>query len=424
MDPTRPLPRNPITAVLALGLIAVMLFFPDPATVVAEASPEQDAGQETTEAPAPQVVVPDDVTQLAPDPPVTVVPAPTPEPVPATSTATGTTGGSVSGTSSAPRSTGVASESPAGPGPTVTVFMAPGAADSGDGLSPGTAVGSFARAQQVAKSAGGAGANIDVRIAAGTYRLTPSTWSLASPGHRIRFLPQDYVEGQALPVAQVPVFDGSGLGGTYWLDILAPGAETTYDVRSLTVTGYSNGLRISGGYSYKGGPAERASGEGRPLPRPTVTGMTFERIGSAHSAKTGYAAIHVQNTDGARVVANTLHRIENSGAQAGLVHGIYAVLSTGLDVRGNTISKVSGDAVRTRNASSGSVTGNTIEASGVHAAVSDWFCDQACAAKNVQSFECPSGPVDVANNVGTRYAGGQLKAYEVTVSPSGASSGC
>jgi hypothetical protein len=293
---------------------------------------------------------------------------------------------------------------------TLTVYVAPNGDDRRSGLSSRAAVRTLDRAEVVAINHRGKQRDVDVRIAGGTYRGMTTDWTTASPGHRVRFLPASGAR---------PVFDGRGRND-WWLNIepTARSSGTRFEVHGMTVRNYSNGLRISGGYQYKGSATKHAYGIGRPLPGVRVQNNAFTRIGDAYTggAGTGYAAVSLQNVSGAKVSGNTMTDVRNaSAAERGLVHGVYAVHSN-VEIWKNRFVTISGDAVRLRSSTSGKVYANTFARTGTHAAVSDWYCDRACARANGQMLERPSTKISVTGNaVGRAYDGGPLAQFKRTV---------
>lgn len=302
---------------------------------------------------------------------------------------------------------------------TLTVYVAPNGNDKSSGLSARTAVRTIDRAEVVAVNNRGKERDVDVRIAAGTYRGQTADWTTASPGHRVRFIPAAWT-GRGAPAEKIrPVFDGRGKND-WWLNVepTARSSGTRFEVHGMTVRNYSNGLRISGGYRYKGSPTAYAHGIGRHLPGVRVQNNTFTRIGDAFTggAGTGYAALSLQNVSGAKVTGNAMVDLRNgSAAERGLIHGVYAVFSN-VEVRSNRFATISGDAVRLRSSTSGKVHANTFARTGTHGAVSDWYCDRACAREHGQMIERPSTKVSVTGNaVGRSFSGGPLAQFKRTV---------
>ena len=296
-------------------------------------------------------------------------------------------GNAAAGQSATSGSNAIAPDTKAGPGGQLTVWVAP--RGTGTGLTQGSPVGDLAAAQRVVASNGGKAVNVDVRFLPGTYTLPTSSWSAVSPGNRVRFLPAGYRDGAGACPVDSPVFVGDGTN-LYWMGISAVDSDTRYDVRCMTVRNYTNGINITGGYEYKE-PGRDARGKGARMPSPTVTGMVFDRIGNQyvkHPLGTGWGAVHILNTDKAVVWGNTFTDMRNVAPDTGLIHAVYMVYSTNMDVRLNRVDGDTGDAIRVRSSSTGTVSSNVVN--GAPKAVSDWWCDAACGAKNAQSTEYPS----------------------------------
>jgi hypothetical protein len=302
---------------------------------------------------------------------------------------------------------------------TLTVHVSPHGNDKSSGLSARAAVRTIDRAEVVAVNNRGKERDVDVRIAAGTYRGQSADWTTASPGHRVRFIPAAW-NGRGAPAEKIrPVFDGRGKND-YWLNIEPSkrSSGTRFEVHGMTVRNYTNGLRISGGYRYKGSPTAYAHGIGAHLPGVRVQNNTFTRIGDAFTggAGTGWAALSLQNVSGARVTGNTMSDVRNRDrAEYSLVHGVYAVYSN-VEVRSNRFATISGDAVRLRSSTSGKIHANTFTRTGRYGAVSDWYCNRACAREHGQMIERPSTKVSVTGNaVGRSFSGGPLAQFKRTV---------
>lgn len=302
---------------------------------------------------------------------------------------------------------------------TLTVYVAPNGDDRSSGLSARTAVRTIDRAETVAVNNRGKERDVDVRIAAGTYRGQAADWTTASPGHRVRFLPAAW-NGRGAPAESIrPVFDGRGKND-WWLSVepTTRSSGTRFEVHGMTVRNYANGLRISGGYRFTGSPTAYAHGIGAHLPGVRVQNNTFTRIGDAFTggAGTGYAAVSLANVSGAKVTGNTMTDIRNgSVAERGLVHGVYAVYAN-VEVWKNRFVTISGDAVRIRSSSSGKFYANTFTRTGYYGAVSDWYCNRACAREHGQMIERPSTKILVTGNkVDRGFLGYPLAQFKRTV---------
>lgn len=189
-----------------------------------------------------------------------------------------------------------------------------------------------------------------------------------------------------------------------------------------TVSNYANGLRISGGYAYQsyGQLAGRAYS---PIRYAEVKDAEFTRIGSKFAGGPGFAALHIQNTSGALVEGVSVRNAENTSDKASNMHAVYSVLAN-VDVFSSSFNTVSGDAVRARHKSNVVLSSSSIQQAGRYGALTDWFCDAACAQRTSQSFECPSSLSYVGNSKGRSYYGGSIPDTANTISHSGAHSSC
>ncbi|MFC0037040.1 right-handed parallel beta-helix repeat-containing protein [Actinomadura rayongensis] len=276
--------------------------------------------------------------------------------------------------------------STAGAPPVFRVYLDAAGSDAADGRDPAHAVASLARAQQIIAAARPK-ADVEVRIRRGVYSSPPLNWKTYVPGHSISFLPADYRYGGDLTgIAGRPIFRGTG-GIGFWLRAEPPPAgtgDTALRFYYLQLERYS-----SGGIMFDGGtrpsPAGVLVGGPTGVNGNTVYGVRFAAIGSKHvPTALGYGAIDLVNSQRNIIEQNEFADIENGGdpAQAALVHGVYlAHRSSGNIIRGNRFDGVSGDPIRTRNASGGNkVSGNVFVRAGSKAFFSDWFQRRADAS--------------------------------------------
>lgn len=298
------------------------------------------------------------------------------------------------------------------------VYLDPAGSDSADGLSPRTAVRGLARAQQVIAGLRPT-TNVEVRVAPGTYVAPPVRWTTYVPGRSITFLPAGYQYGDTgAPEPPRPVFRGDGRSGFWFVASLPPG-HAGGDMRlrfyHLQVERYSGG-----GITFDGGAAGQ-DGMTRPVGAGhngnTVYGMAFRELGSKHvPSGTGFGAVDLVNSRHNVIQDSGFTEIENTGPAAteALVHGVYmAHGSTGNVVQDNRFVQVSGDPIRTRNASGDNhVSGNEFVRAGSKAYLSDWFVDAPAPGA---PRECPSrGNQFFGNTMRTGYAGEAVRTWSAS----------
>lgn len=231
---------------------------------------------------------------------------------------------------------------------TLYVHVAPDGDDEATGLSPAEPVRTLEQAQRVLDARRG-DQPAEVKLAAGRYTTTGLVWSHVRPGWPTRLTG---------PVGlQEAVLDGAE--GEVVL-VVRPAAPTSMalTVSRIKIRGAANGVRLQGADDV------------------TFDHVVFYRIGDVHGSGPGYAALGVEASARTRVLRSRFTSIENDrGKTLTLVHGVYAAHgSTGLQVRDSRFSGVSGDPVRTRDASHDAlVVDSVFEQSGTKAALSDWF---------------------------------------------------
>lgn len=188
-------------------------------------------------------------------------------------------------------------------------------------------------------------------------------------------------------------------GNGYWLNFYGTGGGRL-EVSNVTVNNYSNGVRLSGGYLYKG--VNKAVGEGKAMSG-VIQNSIFSNIGSAYGGGAGYAAVHLQNTNGVLVLGNTFKNNINYD-KPGNIHSVYLVLSKNIKILDNSFTNISGDPVRLRNNCTGVlVNGNVFTKAGSYGYISDWYCNSSCQARTGQGAEYPSPRPSIASNT---YNGG------------------
>lgn len=246
------------------------------------------------------------------------------------------------------------------------MHLAPEGTGSGTREAP---AGTFAVALETAWTLNGGAGNIEVIVQPGTYRAEQTVFTHPLDGNRLRIQ------------ADGAVFEGGGAKG-YWLDVAPSGGGGTVEVVGASISGYANGLRITGGYTYRE-PDRLATTTGDPV-RAVVSGVGLTHVGSRHGAGGGYAAVHLQNVHDSLVTGSVFTDLGSGGG----MHGVYVVAGEA-DVTDSVFTDISGDAVRYRHGASGTVADSTFTRTGSFA-VSTWFCDVYCARSHAQSPECPS----------------------------------
>jgi hypothetical protein len=236
--------------------------------------------------------------------------------------------------------------------------------------------------------------DVEVRIKRGTYVAPPTRWTFLVPGHTVSFMPADYRVGGALDdIAGRPVFRGNGKSGFWLTATLPPGHRGDAGLRFyyLRVERYDRGgLQISGGTTPVHGQLRpKTAGHNGNV----VMGMYFTELGSRWAGKgSGYGGVDLVNSRGNKILYNQFVKLENRGAKADLIHGIYlAHHSSGNRVQANKFITISGDPVRIRNDSNDNdIFDNTLHGTGQGAQYSDWFCNLRCARDSDRPAECAS----------------------------------
>lgn len=309
------------------------------------------------------------------------------------------------------------------PAAVYTVYVSPTGSDAGDGRTPATAVKTLRRVEAMLTAAKPQ-TDVEVRIKQGTYVAPTTVWRFYVPGHTVTFMPVDYDPGDTYEdIAGRPVLRSDGSNG-YWFSARLPsghpGGNTNLRFYYLQVERYA-----SGGLQFHGGVTTNSQGITVPatagVNNNTVYGMLFTQLGSKHSAAGfGYGGLNTWNSSGNLIRNNHFVAHENTGGDAGLIHGIYlAHHSNGNTIASNRFSAVSGGPMRTRNDSNdNTIYGNTFTRTGT-VGYSEWFCDTSCVAANPgHARECAShGNVFRDNDLVSGYSGGTLGTWALT--PSG-----
>jgi hypothetical protein len=320
-------------------------------------------------------------------------------------------------------------------GGVLRIYLDAAGSDAADGLTPKTGVRSLRRAQRVIADLRPK-TDVEVRIAPGTYVAPQVRWTTYVPGRTLTFLPAGYRFGDgAGDKPPRPVFRGDGRGGFWFVASLPaghPGGDMRLRFYHLQVERYSGGgITLDGGVATRaadprgdrsGGRAGDQAGlltaAGAGHNRNTIYGMVFRALGSKHvPSGTGFGAVDLVNSRNNVIQNNAFARLENAGSAdaRALIHGIYmAHHSSDNVVQDNRFDLVSGDPIRTRNASGDNhMSGNTFTRAGSNAYLSDWFVAVGTAGS---PRECPSiGNQFFGNELGSGYPGaGTMKTWSAS----------
>jgi hypothetical protein len=144
----------------------------------------------------------------------------------------------------------------------------------------------------------------------------------------------------------------------------------------------------------------------------TIFGMYFTKLGSRWAGPGfGYGGIDLINSRNNLIQNNHFVHIENTGPDAGLIHGLYLAHHSGSNtISRNRFEMISGDAIRTRNDSNDNdMFYNRFQRTGKDAQFSDWLCDAACAERHNIARDCAShGNVFRENENISGYSGGEI----------------
>ncbi|MEV4316105.1 right-handed parallel beta-helix repeat-containing protein [Actinocrispum sp. NPDC049592] len=323
-----------------------------------------------------------------------------------------------------------------------TVYMSATGSDAASGLSPSAPVRSLVRVQEVLRAAKPS-TDVEIRIKQGTYEAPPmQDWRFYVPGHTVSFMPIDYTYGEGQGgIAGRPIFrnvpsEPSG----FWLqprlpldhaDPLYEGGTTGLRFYYLQVEQYS-----AGGMSFFGdserdvtdetyNPPMRQRGS-KGMNGNTVFGMVFTHLGSkwAPCGATcyGWGAIVLTNSSDNRIANNHFTNIENHGAYAGHIHGLYVThFSSNNTMSGNDFTYINGDPVKIRDRSNlNTVEANTFVRTGRAGFYRDEFCDMTCVRANPGlERQCASYHNRFANNHLISDYDGDNSSEAWTLSPTG-----
>ena len=296
---------------------------------------------------------------------------------------------------------------------TFTVYMSPTGQDTNDGLTTGTAVRTLARVKAIL-AATTPDSDVEVRITQGTYQAAATSWTFYVPGHTVTFLPIDYDYGAGTAPAGRPVFTGAG-AASYWMNLRLPsgssGATTGLRFYYLQVERYAlGGININGGYVTNSQGFRVPSGTG--LNGNTFIGNVFRYMGSKHNPVFGYAGLVLANSSNNVVQKNNFQYLENTGAQNGLIHGVYVEHGSSNNLFTlNNFLWVSGDAAHTRNrAYNNDFHDNRFERTSVSTGFyGEWFCDGTCINLPDNPKECASrNNLFIGNTLVSGYNGGSM----------------
>lgn len=276
-------------------------------------------------------------------------------------------------------STCLVTAAPAAAAGVQTIYMNAAGSDTQTGDTPGTAVKTLARVQQLV-AAGPLDQDVEVRVHAGTYIAQGIVWTTYRPGHTISFMPDDYEYGEGLDgIAALPVFQNARasqsnryITGPWFFACpggpgqpLEDGGVSGLRFYYLKVTYYANaGISLDGsGGSTCGGKYAATSGPGQPSARGldgnTIFGVRFNNIGNLYTGGTcadpdftrcGYGGIVLTESSGNRIANNQFVNLRNS--ELSYIHAIYVThKSSHNQFTANQVTNVSSDPVKIRDAS-------------------------------------------------------------------------
>ncbi|SCL72625.1 Right handed beta helix region [Micromonospora citrea] len=259
-----------------------------------------------------------------------------------------------------------------------TIYMNASGDDARDGATPGSAVRSLARVQQLV-AAGPLDTDVEVRIHAGTYVAQGIVWQTYRPGHTITFMPDDYEYGEgrdgiaALPVFQNARASGSGryITGPWFYACpgnpgqpLAGGGTAGLRFYYLQVEHYaSSALSLDGSAGSCGGGYQPSSAPGLPSARGlngnTAFGMRFTKIGNAYTGgscddpdflRCGYGGIVLTESSDNRIENN--HFVDLRNSENSYIHAVYVTHKSSRNrFAGNQVTGVSSEPIKVRDGS-------------------------------------------------------------------------
>ena len=253
------------------------------------------------------------------------------------------------------------------------LYMSPNGHDTRGGMSQTDAVRTLARIQARLVALAPT-TDVEVHISPGLYVDQSVRWTFTN-GRVITFMP---LNGST----ERPVFDGGG--GDIWFTLaVANGTRTNLSFRYLKVQNYNTAMVFKGNRNSFG-----AFNAGNHL-----YGMYFYRIGGRYSRDgSSTAAVAFENSRDNLVANSHFINVENFTADAGQLHALYlAHYANGNLIERNRFAYVSGDPVRTRDASNyNRVFANVFIRTGTKAHYSDWYCEASRSDCTKLTRECPS----------------------------------
>lgn len=212
-------------------------------------------------------------------------------------------------------------------------------------------------------------------------------WTYYTPGYYVSFMPSDYKWGGWGSFEGRPVFWGLGSEDSNWFELFAgPGEWTRLAFYYLEVRNYGRGGIVLEGRSSPG----KWNGYNY------VYGMYFRYLGTKWaSGAGGYAGVFLVNSRNNVIKNNHFVHLENVGENQGGIHAVYMKnWATNNLIRDNSMSYISGDAVRVRNESNDNdIRANVLYRTGEAGQYSDFYqdkSDECTDSPDHERQECPS----------------------------------